>query len=486
MASGEATAPRIAKEKAMPTLRALFASSAFQRTAIPIVAYLVLVCLPTPEGLDPVGQRAFALVVAGILAFSLQPVDIAIAVPFFVLLAVPTGIFTLDKALTSFLGPAFIFVFAMVCLAIAFEKSGLTRRIALWLVANSKGSPKRLLFLFIATATLCSTVLADIPVLVMLTPICFEIINKSGCNVKGSNFAQSLLLGVGSGCFLGGMATPAGSAANPTSIQILSQATGIHISFMEWAAVGMPVAVVLIFVLWLSFLLLMPPEIKKLEGLEHFEQDMAALGSLSRKEKLFLLIFGLTLVLWFTDRLHGISTPITSMIGVMILALPGIEVFSWKRDSHAMNWDAIMLVGGATSFGAMLTSTGVISWFATNYLTGLVSFPFPFLLASICVVMILSQFPIPAGAGAVATLAPAFLAVAEMGGFNPALVIMTVALSQAAPILSPAVCFYPIINSTGIIELRNAWKVGALVCIAEVALIVLSVSTTARFLGIGQ
>ncbi len=452
------------------------------RTAVPLLVFFLLVLLPTPGGLSPVGQRAFALVVAGILAFSLQPVEIAISVPFFVLLAVPLGIFNMGDAMSSFMGPAFIFVFAMVCLAIAFEKCGLTRRIALLLVAGSKGSPKRLLFLFIATATLCSTVLADIPVLVMLMPICLEIINKSGCNVKGSHFAQSLLLGIGSGCFLGGMATPAGSAANPTSMQILEQATGIHISFMEWACLGMPVAILLIPVLWGSFILLMPPEIKHLRGLEHFKEDIAQLGSMTRKEKLFILIFGLTLVLWFTDRLHGISTPVISMISVVVLALPRIEIFSWKRDSKDVNWDAIMLVGGATSFGAMLTTTGVIPWFANEYLVGFAGFPLPLLLTSICLVMILSQFPIPAGAGAVATLAPAFLAVADMAGLNPAGVIVTVALSQAAPILSPAVCFYPIINSTGLINLRNAWKVGALVMIVETFLIVCSMLTTGRLL----
>lgn len=258
----------------MTSISSMLRNPKITRTALPLVVYLVLTLLPTPEGLTPVGQRAFALVVAGILTFSMQPIDIAISVPLFVLLAVPAGIFSMGEAMSSFMGPAFIFVFAMVCLAISFEKSGLTRRIALFIVSKSGGSPKRLLFLFIATATLCSSVLADIPVLVMLFPICLEIIKKNDCNVRGSNFAQSLLLGIGSGCFLGGMATPAGSAANPTSIQILEQATGLHISFMEWAAIGMPIVLLLIPCVWLSFVILMPSEIKQLKGMDHFEEDM--------------------------------------------------------------------------------------------------------------------------------------------------------------------------------------------------------------------
>lgn len=466
----------------MTLLRRIVQDSKITRAALPLVVYLALTLLPTPEGLTPTAQRAFALVVSGILAFSIQPIDIAISVPLFVLLAVPAGIFTMSEAMSSFMGPAFIFVFAMICLAIAFEKSGLTRRIALFIVSRSGGSPKRLLFLFIATAAMCSSVLADIPVLVMLFPICLEIIKRNDCNVRGSNFAQSLLLGIGSGCFLGGMATPAGSAANPTSIQILQQTTGLHISFMEWSAIGLPIILLLIPCIWLSFVILMPSEIKHLKGMETFDDDMKKLGKISRKEKLFLIVFGITLVLWFTDRFHGVPTQVISMISVAVLALPGVDIFNWRRDCQSVNWDAIMLVGGATSFGAMLTKTGVISWFAHEYLMVFSSFPLVLLFICICVVMILSQFPIPAGAGAVATLAPAFLAVAEIGGFNPVGVVMVVALSQAAPILSPAVCFYPIINSTGLLSVSNAWKTGFFISIAEIALILLSMFTVGRML----
>ena len=243
-----------------------------------------------------------------------------------------------------------------------------------------------------------------------------------------------------------------------------------------------PVLILLIPCIWLSFVILMPSEIKQLKGMDHFEDDMKQLGSISRKEKLFLIVFGLTLILWFTDRVHGVSTQVISLISVAVLSLPGIDVFNWRRDSADVNWDAIMLVGGATSFGAMLTKTGVITWFAHEYLMSFSSLPLAMLFLCICVVMIISQFPIPAGAGAVATLAPAFLAVAEMGNFNPAGVIMVVALSQAAPILSPAVCFYPIINSTGLLSITRAWKTGFFIAIAETALILASMFTVGSVL----
>lgn len=449
----------------------------------PLAIYILIVAIPTPEGLTPVGQRALGLVVAGILTFSLQPVALPVAIPLFVLLAVPAGICKLPEAISSFMGPAFIFVFAMICLALAFEKSGLTRRIALMVVAHSGGSPKRLLFLFIATASLTSTVLADIPVLAMLFPICQKIIENNGCNVRGNKFAQSLLLGIGSGCFLGGMATPAGSAANPVSIQILREMTGISISFMEWAAIGFPVVLALIPVIWLCLVVLLPSEIKTLKGMDELRREKDALGPLSRNERIYLIVFAATLVMWLTDRINGIPVQVTSIASVAILSLPGIAIFDWKRDRSGVNWDAIMLTGGATAFGFFLVKGGVTNWFAQTYLTSFAALPVVPLFIAICAVMILSQFPLPASVGAVAAIAPAFLVIAQMKGLNPAGVMLVIALGSAGPILSPAVCFYPIINASGLLRVHDVWKVGFPTACGQLVCILIAVFVIGSALG---
>jgi sodium-dependent dicarboxylate transporter 2/3/5 len=41
---------------------------------------------------------------------------------------------------------------------------------------------------------------------------------------------------------LGGIATPAGCGSNPIALQFLSSMAGIHLSFLEWMAYGVPSA----------------------------------------------------------------------------------------------------------------------------------------------------------------------------------------------------------------------------------------------------
>ncbi len=463
-----------------------FMNSKLAMILLPIIVFACILGIPTPDTLSATGQKALALVVMGILFFSFSPISLTILVPLIVLLQVPLHISTINEAMIPFTGPVFIYILSMLCLAVCFENSGLTKRIALFAAIHSHGNPKKLLFRFITVAALSSTLVADIPVLVMLVPICLAIIEKNGINATQSNFAQALLIGIASGCFIGGMGTPAGSAANPLTQQILASTCSIRLSFMEWSLIGIPAVVLLIPCLYFSLTFFLPPELSKIAGMEEMRKEYDELGQLSRKEKSFLIIFGLTVVLWFTDRIHNIPVQLISLVSVAIFSLPWLSIFNWQRDHARINWDVIMLVGGAASFGEIVSKTGVAAWFAQEWLAPLVHLPILLLFACIVLIMIFSQFPFPATVGAVAAIAPALIVIAQTKGINPAGVLLTMALGGAAPILSPAICFYPIINATGVIRYPNVWKGGVLACLAEVIVIVAIMFTLGKMLGFMQ
>lgn len=449
---------------------------------IPVAIFIILDALPPPTGLSAQGMRGFALVTAGIVALTIQPIAIALLVPLVVLLAVPFRILTMAEAMNSFMGPAFIYIFGMVCISIAFQNSGLARRIALNVVTHSHGNPKRLLFLFTATAMLSSTIMADIPILLMLYPICMRVIENNGCNHKNSKFAKSLLLCIATGSMLGGMGTPAGSACNPVAIQILEEYCNYHISFMEWSAVGLPIVILLVPCVWAGYAFLLPSEISHLEGIETLRAEKKALGKFSHSEKWFLFIFSITLLLWFTDKYNGIPPQTTSIIALCALALPGIKIFEWARDSKEIGWDAIMLVGGSVTLGIILSKTGVCQWFAENCLAGLIYTPLWIIYGCIIFIMIFSQFPFLAPVSAIAALAPAFIAIANMKGINPVGLVMAASLSTATIVLAPAQVFFIIVNRSRLLNIVDAWRGGFITIFAQAAIVMLCLFTIGKYL----
>ena len=95
--------------------------------------YIVLTSLPAPENLSPEGMKSIALMLCAVLTWVSNLLPIAVSSILFTLLTVVTGTVPLDKAMSYFATPTIFFVFAMFCIAIAFQKSGLARRITLWI-----------------------------------------------------------------------------------------------------------------------------------------------------------------------------------------------------------------------------------------------------------------------------------------------------------------------------------------------------------------
>ena len=69
-----------------------------------------------------------------------------------------------------------------------------------------------------------------------------------------------------------------------------------------------------------------------------------------------------------------------------------------------------------------------------------------------------------------------------MGGFNPIGVTMVLTFSMNTAILSPAVCFYPIINATGLLKLTSTLKAGFFVAIIQILITLFIMFTIGKLL----
>ena len=232
-----------------------------------LLGYFLLVSLPCPDGLSPNGKRAIAMMFAAVLIWVFEILPVAVASVLFAVLPAVAGILPLPKMMQLFATLTIFFVFAMFCIAIAFQNSGLSRRIVLWTSLRSKGSPVRLLLLLMMVCALLSTILADIPVVAMMLPVAVLLLEKNGC-VKGtSNFGKAVMLGLSIACLIGGVGTPAGSAMNMLTISLLQSTADVHIGFFEWTAIGMPMVLVLTPLAWWLVIRAFPPEIGRLAGI---------------------------------------------------------------------------------------------------------------------------------------------------------------------------------------------------------------------------
>ena len=88
------------------------------------------------------------------------------------------------------------------------------------------------------------------------------------------------------GPLIGGIATPAGTAANLVAIGQLKQLANVDVSFVRWMLYGVPASLLMIPIAWRLLLWLFPPELDACRSrTRDVRRRLAALGPLKRNER---------------------------------------------------------------------------------------------------------------------------------------------------------------------------------------------------------
>lgn len=446
--------------------------------------YFIITALPAPDGLTPVGKKAIAMMLAAVLVWVFEVIPIAVSSILFTLLPVVAGIIPLPKVMAHFATPTVFFVFAMFCISIAFQNSGLNRRVVLWTSLRSRGNPSRLLFFLMMVSALLSTFLADIPVVAMMLPVAVLLLEKNRCEPGASPFGKAVMLGLPIACLIGGVGTPAGSAMNMLTIGLLQDTAKVHISFFEWMAIGMPMVLILTPVAWWAVIKVFPPEMDRLAGMELVEREYAELGPVTGREKLFFVILLINFILWCTDKIHGLPLPVVAVIGGSLFVLPRIQLIDWERDKCRIGWDILMLIGASNALGMIIWEQGGASWIANACLGDISDLPLAGVIAAISIFTIVIHLLIPVNTAIVAVLLPALVALAGTMGVNPAMLAIPMGFSVSAAFLLPLDAVPLVTYPAGYYRMYDMFKPGALLSAFWVAVMTAAILIIAVPLGL--
>lgn len=169
---------------------------------------------------------------------------------------------------------------------------------------------------------------------------------------KGDRFKAALALSVPIAANLGGISTPIGTPPNAIVIANL-QLQGISISFTEWMLLTIPLVIIVLGVAWFMLIKFFPSTIKE------FKTADATGFNKSPKAIVFYFIFGITLILWVTESLHGISSNIVALLPISALAIT--EVLD-VNDIRKLPWEVLWLVAGGLALGVYLDQTGLADY----------------------------------------------------------------------------------------------------------------------------
>ena len=356
---------------------------------------------------------------------------------------------------------------------------------ALGILARVGTRTDRVLLGFLFVGAMLSMWITDMAVAAMLMPLGVGVLRDARLEPLKSNFGRSLMISCAYGPLIGGIATPAGTGANPIAIGYLRELADLDVSFVQWMTLGVPAAVLMLPLGWLLLLKMFPPELERLPLGDHEISDkLAALGPASSVERKTLAVFALTIALWLgTPLLAAISDgaidpPIqaVALLGGLLLFVPGIAVLPWKHAQQDVDWGGVLLIVAGLSLGLMVFETGAARWIARMLLGNIGLVPGvvqPFVIV-IGVALLHLLFSSNTVTGSI--IIPILIALAQDLGLDPWTVAAPAAFtSSLAFILVTESPTNVIPYAAGYFSIRDMAKVGVLMTLAAAVCVAVSI-----------
>ena len=219
------------------------------------------------------------------------------------------------------------------------------------LVLHAVGTkPSRILAGLMGITALLSAFMSNTATTAMMMTMILPIIARLD---EDDPFRISVTLSIPFAANIGGIATPVGTPPNAIVIGALRDQAGINIAFSDWVFLATPMTLVMLAVCWKLLMLLFPPKT------DAFIMDTTGAFDRSRKAIILYVTFGVTILLWMTEKLHGIDSSVVACLPIAVLTLTKTVE---KNDIRSMAWEVLWLVAGGFCLGATMKATGTDAW----------------------------------------------------------------------------------------------------------------------------
>ena len=422
-------------------------------------ALVVMLALPAPEGMETAAWRTAAVGVLMAVWWVTEALPIAATALLPLVLFPLLGARPIDEAAAPYANPLIFLFMGGFMLALAMERWGLHRRIALGIIRAIGTRPRSIIAGFMVASAFLSMWVSNTATAMMMLPIGLSVVALVRGEEGGTseveqtsgqefgNFAVVLMLAIAYACSVGGMGTLVGTPTNAFLVGFLDETYDLEIAFAHWLLLGvalLALALPVIFVVLTRFVY--PIRLERLPGgADYIRSQWRALGSMNRGEWLVGVVFGAVAVLWVTRPLldsyvPGLSDAGIAMTGaVALFALPvdlrrGVFVLDWEW-ARRLPWGVLILFGGGLSLAAAISDTGLAAWIGGR-MDLLASWP-PLLIVVAVVAVIIFLTELTSNTATAAAFIPILASVAVGIGQDPLLLAVPATLAASCAFMLP-------------------------------------------------
>lgn len=419
-----------------------------------------------PVAFGPAGRATLGLMVWMAIWWITEAVEVPVTalLPLVVLPLATIGAHAgpsaaMKAAATPYADPLIGLFLGGFVLALAMERWGLHRRIALVTLRLVGPRPMNMIAGFMAITAVMSMWVSNTATTVMMLPIALSV---AGLMLGGTdeatrerrNFALCLMLGIAYAASIGGIGTLVGTPPNLLLAGFAREQLGIHISFVRWLAVGVPLVIVFVPLTWALLTRVVYPIARDpIEGGRVLvREQLAGLGPMKRAEWVVFVVFMVTAVAWIARPLVvrfaiGEWRPLAGLTDTGIVLIAAVVLFAFPasvaKHEFVMNWEwarrlpwgILILFGGGLSLAAAVKDYGVAELIGRQ---ARVLDPLPGVLIVVAIAtVVIFLTELTSNTATTATLLPVLAGAAPALGLPPLLLLVPATVAASCAFMMP-------------------------------------------------
>lgn len=331
-----------------------------------VVLPLMLVALQPFAGLGLQGTISFSILIGAIVWWIAEVLPdwvtaLVMAALFVILADVPATV-----AFSAFSTSTWWLLVAAFCLGLGMQRSGLLKRLSVAIVSRFphtfRAQATGLMAAGFVTGPFIPSLSAKCAI---LTPLALSISDQMGYERK-SKQANGLFLALFTAIRNLAPAVISASFVGYVVLGLLPDEAQRQFDLIYWFAAALPWLVMVTILNYLAIMIMYEPKEERASRKTKRQPEAAPLpahedlGPMTLAEKQMLAIMGVTVLLWITERWHGVPAFAVALLAVAAMAFFGQLKSRDLREGIA--WDIIVFMGVVLGLAAVFSHAGVDAW----------------------------------------------------------------------------------------------------------------------------
>ena len=424
----------------------------------PTLAALMFVFLPDTLS-DP--ARTLAAVLTWVVVMWItEPIPLPVTALLGCGLCVLTGLDTMKSVFAAFSHPIIFLFIGSFFISEALTVHGLDGRFGNWLLSRKwvGNHPIRIMMALSLAVAGMSMWISNTAATAVMLPVALGVLNalrQSGMNLGKFEIGFLLCLAYGAG--IGGVATLIGTAPNLIGVGLLAEQADVTISFDQWMLLGLPVASIMLLVMFGVLYWLYAAASLSSNDHSTFRMETAIPTPWTRGESYTFGVFLLAVFLWLLPALLSLwLEPGHSLLQWVKVHLPkelvpifasgllfllplnlreGTFVLTWKQAAN-IHWGTILLFGGGIAFGELMVKTELAITVGRG-MVGLFGIESVWSLMGVAILTALVLTELASNTAATGMLVPVLIAISHSANFSPVPPVLAACMAASLAFVLP-------------------------------------------------